>query len=73
MSRAHAEIAHHVRRLGQLLAVEGGSPDAEDLHEVRRLLYSLHAILGLHFAQEEESYFSLADEESPPLAPSPAG
>ena len=37
--------------------------------ELRRLLYGLHAILRLHFAQEEEEgYFSLLDE---PNAPAP--
>jgi hypothetical protein len=38
-----------------------GPNDAEVL-EVRRLLYGLHALLRLHFAQEEEEYFSLLDE-----------
>jgi len=33
--------------------------------ELRRLLYGLHAILVLHFAQEEESYLSLAEDDSP--------
>ena len=37
-------------------------PDADDVLELRRLLYGLHAILRLHFAQEEEGYFSLLDE-----------
>ena len=73
MSRAHAEIAHQIRRLGQLLSTgEGVVPDEEDLREARRVLYSLHAILSLHFAQEEESYFSLADEEAP-AASAPSG
>ena len=31
--------------------------------ELRRLLYGLYAILGLHTAQEDESYLSLADDE----------
>ena len=34
-----------------------------DLMEMRRLLYGLHAILRLHFAQEEEGYLSLAEPE----------
>jgi hypothetical protein len=66
MSRAHVEIAHLIRRLGRLLdqtAIAG--PDDEDLIELRRLLYGLHAILRLHFAQEDEGYLSLADDIEP--------
>ena len=37
-------------------------PDEADVLELRRLLYGLHAILRLHFAQEEEGYFSLLDD-----------
>jgi iron-sulfur cluster repair protein YtfE (RIC family) len=66
MSRAHVEIAHLIRRLGRVLDnVEPEGPDAEDITELRRLLYGLHAILQLHFAQEDEGYLSLVDEESP--------
>ncbi len=63
MSRAHVEIAHLVRRLGRLLGdVDAAAPDPDDLVELRRLLYGLHAILRLHLAQEDESYLSLADD-----------
>ena len=63
MSRAHSEIVHQTRRLGRLLEQVGRTdPDPEDLVELRQSLYSLHAILRLHFAQEEESYLSLADQ-----------
>lgn len=59
MSRAHVEIAHQIRRLGQLLDDMGtGGPDDEDIAELRRLLYGLHAVLRLHTAQEDESYLS---------------
>jgi len=64
MSRAHVEISHLIRRLGRVLddiAAEG--PDADDIVELRRLLYGLHAILQLHFAQEDEGYLSLVDDE----------
>jgi hypothetical protein len=65
MSRAHVEIAHQIRRLGQLLDDIGGSePDGDDLDEIRRLLYGLHAILRLHTVQEEESYLSLGEDVS---------
>jgi heavy metal translocating P-type ATPase len=68
MSRAHIEIAHLIRRLGRLLDDLAAAEAAEDddLIELRRLLYGLYAILNLHFAQEDESYLSLADDEEPP-------
>lgn len=67
MSRAHVEIAHQTRRLGHLIDDIGDTvPDAEDLDELRRALYGLHAILRLHTLQEEESYLSLGDEPEHP-------
>ncbi len=63
MSRAHVEIAHLVRRIGRLLdEADPAHPDPDDLLELRRVLYGLHAILELHFAQEDEGYLSLVDE-----------
>jgi iron-sulfur cluster repair protein YtfE (RIC family) len=63
MSRAHAEIVRLIRRLGRVLeAIDAEQPDDGDVRELRRLMYGLHAILRLHFAQEEEGYFSLLDE-----------
>ena len=62
MSRAHVEIWHLTRLLGRLL--EDAEPDGildEDLVELRRLLYSLHAVLSLHFSQEDEAYHSLLE------------
>jgi heavy metal translocating P-type ATPase len=73
MSRAHVEISHLIRRLGRVLddvAPEG--PDADDIVELRRLLYGLHAILQLHFAQEDEGYLSLVDDELSERPVSPA-
>jgi hypothetical protein len=62
LSRTHAEIAHQVARLGRLLNETSiTDPDAEDLIEIRRLLYGLYAVLKLHNAQEEEGIFSLLD------------
>ena len=65
MSRAHVEIAHLIRRVGRVLddiGTEG--PDDDDIIELRRLLYGLYAILELHFAQEDEGYLSLADDDA---------
>jgi heavy metal translocating P-type ATPase len=66
MSRAHAEITHQIRRLGQLIDDIGDDPpDDADLADLRGLLYGLHAILRLHTAQEDESYLSLGDDTGP--------
>src|SRR5215472_14742686 len=66
MSRAHAEIAHQIRRLGQLIADIGADPpDEVDTADLRSLLYGLHAILLLHTTQEDESYLSLSDDQAP--------
>ncbi|MDE3094410.1 MAG: heavy metal translocating P-type ATPase [Chloroflexota bacterium] len=62
MVRGHVEIAHLVRVLGRLLEdLPAEGPGADDLPELRRVLYGLYAILRLHFAQEEEAYLSLFD------------
>jgi iron-sulfur cluster repair protein YtfE (RIC family) len=55
--QTHHEIHRLTRLYGRLVAqlpVEG--PAREDLRDLRRVLYGLHAILSLHFAQEEELY-----------------
>ena len=70
MSRAHVEIAHLIRRIGRVLDdVDPAGPDDDDVTELRRLLYGLHAVLQLHFAQEDEGYLSLADDTQPPSPP----
>jgi heavy metal translocating P-type ATPase len=63
MARAHLEIDHLSRVFVHLeddVPPEG--PAVEDLVDLRRVLYGLHAILRLHFAQEEEAYSWLASE-----------
>jgi len=64
MSRGHVEIGRLVNVLSRILAAmpETG-PDPADLRHLRRVLYGLHAVLTLHFAQEEEAYLSLLDTE----------
>ena len=64
MSRTHIEIERLVAALVRVatdLSPDGVSQ--ADLRELRRLLYGLYAILTLHFAQEEESIFSLLSSE----------
>ena len=65
MSRAHAEIGRLVRRLGRLLdAVVDDDLHEADVRELQSVLYGLYAVLRLHFAQENEGYFSLLDAEA---------
>jgi heavy metal translocating P-type ATPase len=62
MSRAHAEITHQIALLERALVDVG--PEDLDSAEIRRLqglLYGLHAILELHFAQEDEGYLGLLE------------
>ena len=66
MSRAHAEIAYQIARLGRLIADIGDrAPDETDVADLRGTLYGLHAILRLHTAQEDEAYLSLGDDAEP--------
>ena len=68
MSRAHAEIAYQIARLGRLIADIGDRvPDEADIADLRGALYGLHAILRLHTAQEDEAYLSLGEDAEPAL------
>ncbi len=70
MSRAHLEIGHLSRLYATLLDDLGPEgPTLEDLVDLRRVLYGLHAILRLHFAQEEEAYAWLASESEEESVP----
>lgn len=68
MSRMHAEIDRLSRRmrthLAQADAAGALSPDQCD--DLLACLYGLHALLRLHFVQEEENYFTLAPEAERP-------
>lgn len=62
LSRTHQEIFHLARLLELLIGeLPEAGPEAHDLPDIRRLLYSLHAVLRLHFAQEEELYQSVSE------------
>ena len=61
LSRSHREIFVLVRKLQRAIA---SLPDTQDhptvMRDIQRLLYSLDAILRLHFSQEEELYLTLS-------------
>ncbi len=60
--QTHYEIRRLSRLLGRLVRqLPPSGPATEDLRDIRRVLYGLHAILTLHFAQEDELY-SLLNE-----------
>lgn len=55
--QTHHEIRRLIRLYARLVAqLPATGPRPEDLRDLRRALYGLHAILTLHFAQEEELY-----------------
>jgi heavy metal translocating P-type ATPase len=64
LARAHLEIAHRVRVLGRLIDdLPADGIGADDRRDLRRVLYGLHAILALHFAEEDEQYVPLLEPE----------
>ena len=72
MNRGHLEICQLTRRLGRLLdELLDATPDSQDVQDLQQTLYGLHALLRLHFAQEEESFFTLAEPRT--ADPHPAG
>ncbi|MGN6108313.1 MAG: heavy metal translocating P-type ATPase, partial [Kofleriaceae bacterium] len=70
----HHEIHRLVRLYGRLVGqLPPDGPGPEDLRDLRRALYGLHAILSLHFAQEDELYSLLeAEQPAPTRARAPA-
>ena len=67
MSRTHAEIQRLTDRIGNHLALaqSAGAIQPDQIDDLRACLYGLYALLRLHFLQEEENYFTLADPERP--------
>lgn len=60
MSRAHREIFYLVGLFQRQVAdLPTTGPEPADVRDLRPALYGLHAILRLHFDQEEELYASL--------------
>lgn len=61
MSTAHREIYRLGRKVEKLAASMLNNGQTETaLHDLRRMLYALEAILRLHFFQEEELYHNLS-------------
>lgn len=59
--QTHSEIRRLSRLFGRLVKqLPAPGPEREDLRDLRRVLYGLHAILTLHFAQEDELYSLLS-------------
>jgi len=68
MSRAHVEIRRLAGMLSRLIEeLPEDGPTPADLRDLRRVLYGLHAVLRLHFAQEDESYLSLFEPDVGPV------
>jgi hypothetical protein len=70
MRRDHEEIQRFMRELGSLrsaLVRVGLTPSIAN--DLRRVLYGLYAVLGLHFAKGEEEYIPLLDAHLSPEGP----
>ncbi len=62
---AHAEIQRLSDRIGAHLelARSSGAVAPDQVDDLLACLYGLYALLRLHFVQEEENYFTLAEDE----------
>ena len=60
MRRDHVEVVRYIDALGEIVG-DGGPYDEAIRARVRAILYSLHAIVALHFAKEEELYLEVLD------------
>ena len=66
MSRTHAEIRRLSDRIATHLALAQaeGAIQPDQVDDLLACLYGLYALLRLHFVQEEENYFVLADDKA---------
>ncbi len=72
MSRSHREIFHLIDSFDRVVAdLHPSGPEPADLRDLHRLLYGLHAVLRLHFEQEEELYASLDETYAEALLTDP--
>jgi iron-sulfur cluster repair protein YtfE (RIC family) len=64
MRRDHVEVGRLTETLGTLRErLDGGELEPHEERELRAALYGLYAVVGLHFAKEEEVYLPLLDRE----------
>lgn len=65
MSCMHAEIQRLSDRIATHLALaqSSGAVQQEQVDDLLACLYGLYALLRLHFVQEEENYFTLAEDD----------
>jgi heavy metal translocating P-type ATPase len=65
MSRTHAEIERLADRIGTHLALAqaAGAIQPDQVDDLLACLYGLYTLLRLHFVQEEENYFILAEDD----------
>ena len=65
MSRTHAEIQRLSDRISAHLALarSAGAIQPDQVDDLLACLYGLYTVLRLHFVQEEENYFTLAEDE----------
>ncbi len=61
MSRDHVEVLRLTDELRLVRGRLGKEVSDFDARELRRLLYGLYAVVGVHFAKEEEVYLPLLD------------
>lgn len=62
MSRDHVEVGRLTEELGRLRSqIAGGAVGESQLKGLRRVLYGLYTLVGVHFAKEEEIYLPLLD------------
>ncbi|MGY2062033.1 hemerythrin domain-containing protein, partial [Nocardia gipuzkoensis] len=75
MSRTHAEIQRLSSRIGTHLELAHtiGRIGADQVDDLLACLYGLYALLRLHFLQEEENYFTLAEDTETASAPRRSG
>jgi hemerythrin-like domain-containing protein len=63
MSRDHVEVVALTEELHAVREAAGTRAfSAEQVHELRRILYGLYALVKVHFAKEEEVYLPILDE-----------
>jgi hemerythrin-like domain-containing protein len=58
----HAEVKRLTEELGTIRnQIADGGPSTEQARDLRRVLYGLYTLVGVHFAKEESVYLPLLD------------